>query len=52
MRLFSSEIAAFRARARREYWVDLVSIVIAGISVFLSCAIGLGLALLQLGVVP
>ncbi len=49
--LFPDAVANFKRR-RREHWIDLGMIVAGGCSAFVAMALGLGMALLTMGVVP
>ena len=49
--VFPNAIANFERR-RREHWIDLGMIVAGGSCALIATALGLGVALLKMGVVP
>jgi hypothetical protein len=50
MQHFRDRIEAMRRRAQREYWMDLAVIVVSGLMVCGATCVGLGFALLRMGV--
>jgi hypothetical protein len=52
MQHFRDRIEDMRRRARHEYWTDLAVIVVSGLIACGATGVGLGFALLRMGVLP